>query len=272
MPLAAFALVVLSAVLHASWNLLMKASSDRLVAAWVQVTAGAVVFAPFLIAGGFPTDRLGSVAASAAIHLGYGLALVAAYERGDLSLVYPIARGVSPLLITAGAALLLDDRPGTLGLAGVVLIAVGLLSVIRRPGPGVWWAVLTGAMITGYTLVDGAAVRAGGESFRYTIAVFAGNALALSLAVLVRRGPAAMRRGFGVDGWRNVAGGVASAIAYMLVLTAARWAPLGLVSAVRETSVVFGALGGWLLLKEPFGITRVRAAVVIAAGLALVAV
>lgn len=271
MPLFAFSLVVLSALLHASWNLLMKSSTDRLVAAWVQVTAGALVFAPVLVWGGFPTDRIWSVVASAVIHLGYGLTLVAAYERGDLSLVYPIARGVSPVLITVGAALLLDDVPGAVGMAGVSLIAVGLLSVIRRPGPGVWWAVATGALITAYTLVDGAAVRAGGESFRYTVAVFAGNAVALTSAVVVRRGWSAMQRGIANDGWRNLAGGVASALAYVLVLTAARSAPLGLVSAVRETSVVFGALGGWLLLKEPFGITRVRAAVVIAIGLALIA-
>jgi len=250
----------------------MKASTDRLVAAWLQVTAGALVFLPVLVVGGFPVERWSSVVVSSVIHLGYGLTLVGAYNRGDLSLVYPIARGIAPVLVTLGAVVLLDDVPDVLGMVAVALIAGGILSVIHRPGRGVPWALATGILIAGYTLVDGAAVRAGGESVRYTVAVFCGNALLLSVVTLYRRGHRQMFAGVRGDGWRNLAGGIASAIAYILVLTAARRAPLGLVAAVRETSVVFGALGGWLILKEPFGRTRVRAAMVIAVGLALLVV
>jgi drug/metabolite transporter (DMT)-like permease len=257
-------------VLHASWNLVVKASGDRLLAAWMQTTIGALVFLPVLIVEGVPTGPWKSLGASALLHLGYALTLVAGYDRGDLSVVYPVARGSAPLLVTAGAAVLLDDRPGVIGIVAVVLIAGGILGMIRRSsGRGVGWALACGGFIAGYTLVDGAAVRAEGGSLRYVVTLIGLNALLLLLVVLGRRGrrriAAAIRR----DGWRNGFAGAASVAAYGLVLTAARWAPLGLVAAVRETSVILGALGGWLLLKEPFGFARVVASTLIAAGLVL---
>ena len=269
MPLSALALVLTAALLHASWNVLLKASGDRLVAAAVQSLAGALVLAPFLIADGYPTDRWGSLMASGVFHLGYGLTLVGAYERGDLSVVYPVARGTAPLLVTAGAALLLDDSLGWLGVLGVVLIASGILGVVRRPSRGVGWALACGGFIAGYSLVDGAAVRAEGGSLRYTAALLVTNVVTLGVVVWIRRGwPRAVVAARAAGG-RQLIGGAASAVAYLLVLIAARQAPLGAVSAVRETSVVFGALAGWRLLGEPFGRTRAIGAAVIAAGLVL---
>ena len=152
MPLSAFAFVLAAAVLHASWNVLLKASGDRLVAAAVQSVAGAVVLAPALAFDGYPIDRWGSLAASAALHLGYGLTLVGAYERGDLSVVYPVARGTAPLLVTVGAAVFLDDTLGGLGVLGVVLIAGGILGVVRHPDRGIVWALACGGFIAGYSL------------------------------------------------------------------------------------------------------------------------
>lgn len=269
MPLSAFALVLAAAVLHASWNLLLKASGDRLVAAAVQAVAGALVLLPFLIAGGYPTDRWLSLIASGAFHLGYGLTLIGGYDRGDLSVIYPVARGTSPLLVTVGAALFLDDALGVSGVLGVMLVAAGIIGVVRRPGRGVAWALACGCCIAGYTLVDGGAVRAEGGSLRYTAALFLTNAVTLGIAALLRRGRGpllALARSAGV---RQAAGGAASAAAYLLVLIAARRAPLGSVSAVRETSVVIGALAGWRLLGEPLGRQRMTAAAVIAAGVVL---
>ena len=267
MPLTALALVLLAAVLHASWNLVVKASRDRLVAAWMQTTIGALVFVPVLVVQGIPVDQWQALGASAVLHLGYSLTLVAGYDRGDLSVVYPIARGSAPILVTVGAALFLGDLPETVGVLAVVLIAGGILSMIARAGDGVLWAIACGGFIAAYTVVDGGAVRSGAGSLRYVVCLIALNAITLGAAAVATRGVGGMRQALPHDAWRNGLAGVASVIAYTLVLTAARWAPLGLVAAVRETSVVLGALGGWVLLHEPFGPRRIRASVLIAVGL-----
>jgi uncharacterized membrane protein len=266
MPLTAFGLVIAAAVLHATWNVLLKASGDRLVTAAVQSMAGAVILAPALVATGIPVARWASLAASAAFHLGYGLTLIGAYDRGDLSVVYPVARGSAPLLTAAGAALLLDDSPGVWGMLGVVLIAAGILAVTRGRRGGIIWALACGTFISGYTLVDGAAVRAEGGSLRYTATLFLLNAVTLGTLAIGRRGWRRFRDAARSGGARQMLGGSASAAAYLLVLIAVRWAPLAGVAALRETSVVFGALAGWRLLGEPFGRVRVVAAAVIAAG------
>lgn len=272
MPPGAAGLVLLAALLHASWNLLLKTSGDRLVAAAIQSAAGAAVLAPILVAGGYPGDRWGALLGSAACHLGYGLTLVAAYGRGDLSLVYPVARGSAPLVVALGAAVLLDDRPGAAAVFGIVLVAGGILAVAGRRRAGLGWAVVCGLCIAGYTLVDGAAVRAAGSSPRYTAALFLSNAITIGMVALVRRSRGDWVAGWRASGWRQVGGGMASALAYLLVLTAARSAPLGAVAALREISVVLAAIAGWRVLGEPFGRRRVVAAGVIAVGAILLVV
>ena len=259
-----------AAALHALWNLILKASGDRLVTAAMQSTAGAVVLLPALLSGGYPSSLWPWLAASGLLHLVYGLTLVRAYELGDLSVVYPIARGSAPLLVAVGAALLLKDSLSMPAMAGVVLITGGVLAVAHGRRLGAAWALVCGCSIAAYTLVDGSAVREEGGSLRYTAALFLTNALTLTAAALWRRRGAAFRLALtrsSIGGY--LVGGVASAAAYLLVLIAARSAPLGAVSAVRETSVVLGALAGWLILKEPFGRARVAASVVIAFGAVL---
>ena len=272
MSISVLALVLAAAVLHASWNLVLKASGDRLVSAAVQCAAGGVALLPLLVAAGYPTAQWEYLLGSTALHLGYGLTLVAGYERGDLSVVYPIARGTSPLLVAIGAAMLIDDIPSPLGVAGIVLVAIGILAVSRGRPSGVLWAVVCGVFIAGYTLVDGSAVRAAGESLPYTAALIINNTITLGAVALIRRGPTAARSAAVRSGGRDILGGLASAGAYLLVLTAARSAPLATVSAVRETSVIIGALAGWLLLGESFGRARVAAALAICAGVALIVV
>jgi len=268
----AFSLVLGAALLHASWNLLVKASGDRLVAGWAQVFFGAVVFLPFLLVVGVPWSAWPFFAVSGFLHLAYSLSLVTAYERADLSVVYPIARGAAPLFVTLAAFAFLDDRPGWWGLAGIALLVTGVLLIgVRRPLSGVGWALLTAVLIAAYTSVDGAAVRDLGESFAYTITVFVVGAMLFTPLVIRLRSWGGLVGAVRRERWRYVFAGVASAGAYGLVLIAARSAPLGLVAAVRETSVVFGALGGWLLLGESFGLKRLRAAIVIVAGLVLLA-
>jgi drug/metabolite transporter (DMT)-like permease len=272
-PTSAFILVLGSAVLHASWNLAVKASGDRLVTAAGQVILGAIAFAPALLVTDLPHGAWGWVALSSVVHQLYGLSLVAAYDRGDLSAMYPIARGTAPALVTGGAALLLGDSVGIAGVAAIALVVagIGVIGISGRPR-GVPWAVLTGLFITVYTLVDGQAVRQLDSALGYTVSIFLGNALLYAMLLVGLRGVRGTAAGVRADWWRQLLGGAASALAYLMVLFAARIAPLGLVSAVRETSVVFGALAGWVILRERLGLRRVGAAVLIAAGLAVIGV
>ena len=272
MTAAAFGMVLLAAVLHAGWNLLVKASDDRLVTGWSQAAFGALVFSPVLVVTGVPWEAWESIAASSLIHTGYALALIGAYDRADLSLVYPVARGTAPSVVAVGALILLSDNPGWIGFAAIALIVSGVIAIgLGGHRPGIAWALLTAAFIATYTLVDGAAVRNLDAALPYTISVFWGNTILFTPIVIARRGLPRIMATVRAAPLQNALAGAASAGAYGLVLAAARFAPLGLVSAVRETSVILGALGGWLLLGEPFGKRRVAASVTIAAGLILAA-
>ena len=251
---------------------MIKASGDRLVTAAGQVTLGAIASSPVLLWTGLPWGAMHWVALSAVIHLLYGLSLVAAYERGDLSAVYPIARGTAPALVTIGAVVLLGDEVATTGIIAVALIVAGIVAIgMTGASHGTGWAVTTGLFITAYTLVDGHAVRGLDSALDYTATLFLGNAILYVVMVIGVRGWEGVRRGVRENWWQQLLGGSASVLAYTLVLIAARIAPLGLVSAVRETSVIIGALAGWLILREPLGGRRLVAAGAIAAGLALVA-
>lgn len=266
-------MVLAAALLHATWNLVIKGSDDRLLAAWAQVAFGALVFAPVLLATGIPVRVLPAVVSSSVVHLLYGLALVAAYERGDLSLVYPVARGSAPVLITAAAVLFLDDLPPPGGLVAIALVASGVVSVAGRlRTSGLGWAAITGVAIATYTSIDAAAVRSLESAAPYTIAVFVGNGLLFVPVVAMRRSVAAVAAGLRAEWRRHLLAGAASAGAYMLVLAAARLAPLGLVAALRETSVLFGVAGGWLVLGERGARRRLLGAALIAAGLAVTVV
>ena len=263
-------LVLSSAFLHASWNLVVKSSGDTLIAAWSQTAFAALVMSP-LVFFDFPSlSALPFVAISSAVHSAYLLSLVAAYERGELSLVYPVARGVAPVIVTAVAALVLDDIPSVGGLVAILFVVIGILWLARGTDTrGIGFALLTGATIAAYTLIDGATVRTLDSAVGYTGAVFLGNAMLLGPIVIRRRGLTAVKATLQRDARLHLFAGAASAGAYVLVLAAARLAPLGLVSAFRETSVVFGALAGWLILHEPDAKRRLRGTFLVAAGLAV---
>jgi drug/metabolite transporter (DMT)-like permease len=164
----------------------------------------------------------------------------------------------------------LEDRLHPLQLLALLVVSAGVLMVAFgsvRSG-GIRWAAATGVLIAVYTSIDGAGVRATGESFRYTILLFWLASSIFLPIVLQRRGWSGIVASVRLEGWRYVAAGVASVGAYSLVLVAARSAPLGVVAAIREMSVVFGALAGWLLLKEPIVTRRLAGTVVITVGVA----
>ena len=271
----AIAAALLSALVHASWNLFLKGSAgDRLVDTAVMGLGGSLFGVVLMLLFGAPVAGAWPfILASSAIHLVYWTALTRGYGAGDMSHVYTIARGVAPALVTLGAVLTAGEVPGLGQGLGIIAISAGVLLVgVNRqaPLPATGWALLTGAAIAGYSLVDAIGVRVNGSVFSYKGwgAVF--TFLPISLFVLARRGPVGFadaargRWGKGI-----LAGGISSA-GFMLVLWAQMRAPIGPITALRETSVVFGAGLAALLLREPVGLRRWAGALVVCAGAMLI--
>lgn len=214
------------------------------------------------------------LAASMAIHLAYQLVLAYAYERGDLSQVYPIARGLSPLVVAVLAAVFASEPLGPRGMAGVVVVTIAIGSLAFGPGRmasgrGLAAAVLVGVLIAGYTFFDAKGIRASARPLDYIAWSFALQIVPITVVVLMRRRadvvPYLKRHG----AW-GAGGGAMAALAYGLVLWAVAVTPMAAVSAVRETSVVFAAFIGSRMLGEPFGLRRVLASAFVALGIVLI--
>jgi drug/metabolite transporter (DMT)-like permease len=268
-------LVLIAATMHASWNALVKGAADPLA---VQVTvfgvAGliALPLVPFL-----PLPEAASLpflALSTIIHVAYYVVLALGYSVGDLSLVYPIARGIAPVLVTAGAMALEGEVPSSLQLVGVVLVSLGILSLaIRRRGTprdgrAVGYAVLTGLCIAAYTVFDGMGVRRTAVPLSYIAWLFVLQGGAFVAVTLAWRGRALAGAVAG-DWRRGTFGGVIAALSYATIIWVMSVGALAPISALRETSVIIAALLGTTLLGESFGRARVAAAIVVCAGAAL---
>jgi drug/metabolite transporter (DMT)-like permease len=268
--LLATVLALSSAVLHAAWNLVIKRSDDRELAAWGQFLAGALLFLPVLLVAGLPDRRAWPfLAASACVHAVYVYALTSAYHHGDFSLAYPLARGSGALVAAVVGAAVLDDALPAAAWISLCVVAAGLGSLIR---PGVTraelgYALLTGAVIGTYTVIDTAGTRRTENGFVYTCALMVAAATTISCVALARgRGPDLVRSI--PTRWKQyVISGAFVTVAYGLVLIAVRYAPVGYVATLRESSVVLGAVFGWLLLGEKFGRARAISSLVVTAGL-----
>jgi drug/metabolite transporter (DMT)-like permease len=269
-------LVIIAGALHAVWNAIAKHLDDRVMAF--------AMMGLFLTASGSLTVAVTGLPAraavvfavvSAAIHVGYELALLNSYRLGAFNQVYPIARGTSPLVVAVGAYAFAGERLGAVPLAGVAVLAFGLMSLAlsagrltRAEAPAVEVAVLTGLTIASYTVVDGLGVRAAHNALAYAGLMFALQGPVFPLIAAFRR-PAAQWRDQTLLR-RGLLAGALSVAAYGIVLWAQSRAPLAEVAAVRETSVIFAALIGMIFLKERFGARRVAAAIVVAAGIVLI--
>jgi uncharacterized membrane protein len=269
--LVATLLALGSAGLHAGWNLLVKQSSERAFTAWGQMLIGGMATSPALLLVDLPSGRpLGYLAVSACIHVLYVRSLVRAYDHGDLSFSYPIARGGGALVAAVAGVVVLGDAMPLAGWAGLGVVVAGLASLVgRRVSPlAVCWALLTAATIGTYTTLDAAGARgSGGVGYVVTLMMVVGLALT-ALGALSGQLPAFGR--YLRRDWRLVAiGGVAGVVAYSMVMVAVRHAPVGYVAALRESSVVLAALGGWLVLGERLGRARVASAATVAVGLVL---
>jgi drug/metabolite transporter (DMT)-like permease len=269
---AAALLALGSALLHAGWNLIVKAGRDPLVFIWAVFASSTVVAIPVLVVLGWPpAEAWPFLLSSSLLQLGYVFTLSAAYRATDLSVAYPIARGLAPMLVTIGAWIALDDVLGVIPLIGVLLVSVSLMVIARGSGggSGIGWALLTGITISGYTLIDTAGVRRADESIRYVAALFFSVAVLSTVAVFLTRSRSLLVELVRGNGIRMLVSGSLAIGAYGLVLAAARLGPIGLVASLRETSAIFGTLFGWLVLREPFGPRRTVSAVGVALGGAL---
>ncbi len=273
--------VLCGALLHASWNALVKSGGDKSLDTALVHFLGAVIALPVLIASGLPPPTaFPYIAASLVIHIGYYIALVGAYRHGELGLTYPIMRGAAPLLVALGSAAVVGEAPTAMAWAGIVAITFGVALVgLAHPGEtlhhgkAVGFALANAVIIALYTFVDGSGVRAtvasGHEVAAYVMLLFVLDGLPYPAMVWVRRGREGRRAivTYAARRWPVAAlGGAASIGSYAIALWAMTRAPVASVAALRETSVLFAAVLGTVLLGERFGVQRAVGTVVIVAG------
>ena len=276
MPWHVVAIVLAAAALHAGWNAVVKSGADRVLTMTFVIGVGTVLALPALpfLRPPAPESWL-YLGLSVLIHIGYFFFLLQAYRVGDLSHVYPVARGAAPVLVAGGAAVFAGEVLSGVAFAGLLLASLAIASFalhggragLRDPRP-VGFAVLTAVFIGSYTVTDGLGVRASGSALGFIAWLFFLSGLPLlGYAAVARRGRIAIHVR---DHWKaGLAGGVMAGTAYALVIWALTQGAMAFVSALRETSVVFAVLIGSRVLGEPFGGRRIAAAVAVACGIAV---
>lgn len=270
MSAAVIGLALFAAVLHATWNAFLRTGADRLWTVTVMSFASTIIALPFALAQPMPAPAAWTyIVLSACLQAGYSVLLVAAYRHGELGQVYPIVRGSVPVLVTLGGLLFAGERLGAVQTLGVALVAAGIVSLSYGKGKAgtsaVLLALVTGAIIASYATVDAIGVRLAGHSGAYTAWVVLLYGMLLPVSFMLTRGRLAVDFR-SPETWKALAGGVVALVAYGLVVAAFALGPAGPITALRETSVVFAVLIGWLFLGEPLTVRRIIACSVVAAG------
>ena len=273
-----FLAVLAAALCHAGWNAGLKLRIDPAIAITLIAIAAGIVAVPLLPVFGTPAPASWPyLAASLVIHIFYYVALAEAYRTGDLGQVYPIARGSAPLLTALGSLALLAETPAAAGWAGILLLTSGVMLLSLRGGReahifdkrAVGFALATAITIATYTLVDGRGGRLSGNPHAYAVWLFALDGVMMGVFGWIRQ-----REGLGLvqasTCWIALGGGALSMISYWIAIWAMTVAPIALVAAVRETSVLFAAAIGFFLLKEPVVPMRLVAGLLVMAGLAMI--
>jgi drug/metabolite transporter (DMT)-like permease len=280
MDLFVFIAVLAAAACHAGWNALLKLNLEPALATALVAMASGVVVVPFAFVTGLPDAAAWPyVVASVIIHVGYYVTLAEAYRHGDLGHVYPIARGTAPLVTAVLATALLGEALGPFGWTGVIVLAAGILLLALRGGRSargidarsVGFALLTSATITAYTLVDGIGARTAGSAAAYTVWLFLASGAVMTLYGLYRFGPGLVRH-LAANRAIALGGAALSTAAYAIAIWAMTVAPIALVAALRETSVLFATLLSTLLLREPWLAARIAATLMVLAGALLLRV
>jgi drug/metabolite transporter (DMT)-like permease len=282
MPLTALGLLLVAAMMHTTWNLLVKRAKEKQVFIWCALIAGIIIFSPLLLTSPISLISIWPyLLSSALVEAIYYIILIRAYENGDFSLVYPMARGAAPAFLLIWATFFLGERPRLFGLVGIALLVLGLIVV----GGKTWWtlrktsgfsksalalAVGVAFCISIYTAIDGAAVHHV-SPLPYTVLVIALATVFITPAVVKHYGNRAI-----VDEWRAnwrgiVLVGLFTLLAYFLALKAYSISRVSYAGSIREISVVFAAFVGWRWLGENFGVIRMIGSICIFVGILIIA-
>jgi drug/metabolite transporter (DMT)-like permease len=282
--------VLAAAVTHAVWNAIAHGIKDQTLAFALIGVGGIVVGIPLVIVAAMPrADCWPYLLASVAIHVFYNLLLMQCYRLGEFGQVYPLARGTSPLVVTILAAIFVHEHLAPAQLAGIGVVCGGLATLVlagRRARPGgsggdqgfvppgkqsraaLAAAVGTGLTIAAYTTVDGVGVRLSASPVGYIAWLMVLESLCVPMFAVVRRRDVLLQQPPRIL-LAGLSAGALSVLAYGLVLWAQTRGALAPIAALRETSVIFGAIIATLVFREPFGRTRIAAAVLVAAGIGL---
>lgn len=270
-------MVLLGAVLHASWNALVHGSSEKLLDTVLILWGAALLSLLTLFWTGLPSlDSLPWLIASMVIHLAYFHLVILAYRGGELSVVYPLMRGAAPAMSAFGVLIFLHESPPPAGWAGVGLVSAGvvLLSVLAwsrgaSHPRSLLMALANAAVIAAYTVVDAKGARLSGNAIAYNSCTFILNAPPLTIAALYSRGGSALLA-HGRQYWkRGLIGGACTMASFGLALWAMTKAPVAMVAALRETSVMFALLLGAWLAHEKVGVGKIACVLMVAGGAAL---
>jgi drug/metabolite transporter (DMT)-like permease len=269
-------LVLLSALLHATWNAFLHLSEDRIwvlgmmAIPYIVLSAIGVVVQPLPAPASWPY-----IGASALLECGYLLALIRAYRSGDFGQIYPIARGLSPMLVFVGALVFANEALKPLAALGVALVSLGIVSLafrrgMRFSGESVPFALLTGLFISTYSVVDGIGARVAGNGLSYIMWVYLiWNIPQFLLAWHWRGGAKGLFIGRTVV-LKGITAGVLAFGAYCLIIEAYRYLPIAMVSALRELSSIFAVLIGWLFMREKLTARRIVACALVTLGAVLI--
>lgn len=276
METSVFLAVLFAALLHASWNAIIRASGDRFLGMLLLTVSQGLMGLVMALFVPLPTGEVWLwLLASGALHSGYKMFLAAAYKHGDLSRVYPIARGAAPMIVVLAGLFLLSDTLTGKEYAGIALIGLGVILMARGVFSGGEARVLIplalgSALCTaGYSMVDGLGARVAGNATQFTAWLFIFDALVFSVATLATSGTKrfiAPRRTWALGAFA----GALSLVTYWIAVWAMTVAPIALVAALRETSVLFAVLIGVVWMKEPANIGKISAAIVIVFGIVLI--
>ena len=268
---AATVLALGAAVLHAGWNLSVKQSGDRWLALWGLFAAGGLLGLPYAlvatIQGDLGWSAWGWASLSGVIHAFYIGRLARTYDVADFSVTYPIARGGGALFAAIGGVVFLDDHLSPVSVAGIVIVVLGLMILSGHVDwAHVWPALIVAFLIGSYTVVDSKGSRSTVGS-AYAMSIFVTGGIGTTIQGLYRRRWRSMVAS-APEKWKQYAmTGAASLITYWMVLLAVRRAPVGYVTALRESSVVFATFLGWRVLREQSGLRRILCSALIVVGL-----
>jgi drug/metabolite transporter (DMT)-like permease len=265
--------VIAAAVTHAVWNAIAHGIKDQTLAFALIGVGGIAIGIPLVIVAAMPrSDCWPYLLGSVVIHVFYNLLLMRCYRLGEFCQGFPLARGTSPLVVTILAAIFIHEHLTLAQIAGVLVVSAGLATLVlagRRPGRAAFLAAVgTGLTIAAYTTVDGVGVRLSGSPVGYIGWLMVLESLCVPMFAVVRRRDVLLKQPKRIL-LAGLAAGALSVLAYGLVLWAQTRGALAPIAALRETSVIFGAIIGTLIFREPFGRTRIAATVLVAAGIIL---